>query len=125
MSDSTFVILDIIRANQPLPCIQAAQHISCIFTSPPCDVETDLLLKICPESCMAFDKLMASSTCTSFNEALVNNFIGIFLAFRNDYLQFNCRNISTYSDSGENGFDNDCTNLFSANVQGQLNSVGI
>ncbi len=119
-SEGNFFVLDNIGVNQPLPCLQPIQYLSCIFTSPPCDVRSDLPLRICPESCLAFDTLMGSSTCVGFNDALVNLVaLDTFITLRDIYLQFNCSNTSTYSFSGENGFDNDsCTNIFSADVQG-------
>lgn len=95
-------------------CIDFLKHLSCLMQAPPCDLESDLLLTICEESCTAYDMLMSASTCDFLDEP--GHFNGL-----NDlqslYTSFECRNYSNRHGS------NSCTNLFSAENQGTLTVV--
>ena len=130
ISEGNFVLLDLIvdtlgMGPPPPPCRESYLYISCLVTAPPCSIDSDLPLKVCPESCQAFNMLMASSTCTSFNENVFSQLDNGFAtaSFRNVYTilvnsQFNCSDTSPYVFS-QNGFDEDeCTNIFSSDVQG-------
>ena len=121
-SEGHFLILDSIGVDQPPPCIQPIRYFSCLITAPPCDRESDLPLRICPESCLAFDTLMATSTCTDFNRNHLTQFknTATFVNLLNMYFNFSCNDTSTYSISGQNGFDNNsCTHIFSDDVRSE------
>ena len=49
-------------------CLDFLQHLACVMQAPPCDVESDLPLAICEESCTAYDMLMSGSTCDFLDE---------------------------------------------------------
>ena len=118
-SEGIFFVLDNIGMGHPSACVQPIQYFSCLITAPPCSNVSDLPLRICPESCLAFDMLMAGPTCNAFNNTLVTLDLESFVALRDLYFQFDCMDTSTYSYSGQNGFDEErCTNIFSADVQG-------
>ncbi len=96
-------------------CAGVIHRLSCLLTSPPCDRESDLPLKICEDSCEAYDTLMSSTTCNSTREAVSNTEgVSAFSAVQDLYLhEFNCSNMSTYFLGNETEFSSDnCTELF-------------
>lgn len=122
-STGDFFLLDNIGVGYPEVCVNPIRHFSCIVTSPPCDIGSGLPLRICPESCLAYNMLMATTTYDDFNrriEALTD--LVSLIPLRTLYLQFDCKNTDTYFfDYDDVMFsDQNCTNLFSAEFQGLL-----
>lgn len=123
-SQTNFLVLQTIdtQRNHPQVCIEPLQYFSCIVTSPPCDVGSDLPLRICQDSCLAFNMLMSGTTCDNFYQDIQLQGFDVVLSFGSLYslyLQFDCSDPSTYFFGNETVFfDGNCTNLFSAELQG-------
>ena len=122
-SQSIFFIIANFQTGKPEVCIEALHSISCILTNPPCDRESDLPLKICEDSCVAYNTLLSSTTCDSTREDVLS-IVGVsaFTAVQETYLNFNCSDVSTYF-SGDNDtvfFTDECTELFSDDLKGSF-----
>ncbi len=121
-SQSLFFVISTIQADKPEVCIEVIQRLSCLLTSPPCDRESDLPLKICEDSCEAYDTLISSATCNSTKEAVIKDLgnVSSFSAVKQLFLQdFNCSDTSTYFLGTETEFSSDsCTELFPDNLKG-------
>lgn len=119
-STSIFFVIDSAALDQPPVCIDLLRHFSCILTTPPCDIESDLPLKICKDSCHAYNILMAGSTCDVTNQN-VRDLVEIpsFYTFRSVYLNFNCSDVSSYffTENQTEFFTENCTNIFSVDFQ--------
>lgn len=126
-SEGSFFFLDNLRGSDfPEPCVEAIKHLSCIITDPPCNVRTDLPLKICEESCVAYNMLMSGPTCDTFNEEVEQNFnLAVLVELRGIYLRFDCNDTTTYFFENDTVFDTEnCTNLFSVENQGRCTVGG-
>jgi hypothetical protein len=118
-SDGTFLFLKNIEADFPNVCLDAVKHLSCLLTSPPCDEETGMPLKICKETCAAYNILMSGPTCDAFYDFFGRSQLTAFHTLRTVYVNFDCNNISTYFFNDLTVFDSRrCTGLFSLENQG-------
>lgn len=119
-SEGAFFFLENIREGYPDVCLELAQYLSCIITNPPCSAETNLPLRICEESCVAYN--MLGQTCDLFTEEIRMSELTALQTLREVYLDFDCDNISTYFfDQNQMVFDNaSCTSLFSNENRGTI-----
>ena len=129
-SDAAFFFLENIHQGFPDVCLELAQYLTCIITNPPCSAETQLPLRICEESCMAYDMLILGHTCDQFTEEIRMSEVNAFRTLVTVYLNFDCNDTSTYSfDPNQMVFDDSsCTSLFSNENRGTFTtnySVGI
>ncbi len=81
-------------------CETAFMHILCLAATPPCTNITDLLLPVCSDSCLAFNRLVEGGKCDSIIESAEQFLMlsGLLLAqiFSDLLTGFNCNNASTY-----------------------------
>lgn len=119
-SQTNFIVLDTVIAPGSQVCMEPLQHLSCIISSPPCNRESDLPLEICKDSCLAFNMLMSGATCHDFNQKISMLNVLSFGELASLYMQFDCNDTSTYFFGSADTvfFDGNCTNLFSALLQG-------
>ena len=81
-------------------CETAFKHIICLAGIPPCTNVTDLLLPVCNDSCLAFNRLVEEGKCDSLFQSaeeflLSSGLVEARLLY--DLLTgFNCKNVSTY-----------------------------
>lgn len=124
-SEGAFFFVDSLRASFPEPCLDTIMYLSCIATNPPCDAESDLPLRICEESCVAYNMLMSGPTCDVFNEEVANFQLAALVALRRMYLEFDCNDTATYFFEGNDTvFDTEnCTNLFAVETQSMFLGV--
>ena len=92
---------------------------------PPCDNNTDLLLPICQNSCLAYSKIVEAGNCTSLFDYVhtltVSSGGSDNLSVVLDLLlNTDCSNSSTYYFYGETFVDySSCTDLFSEEEKGK------
>ncbi len=104
-------------------CETSFRHIICLYPRPPCSNETNLLLPICPESCLAFSRLIEEKRCDEELLAIAKavNAAGTpaFIITLGILAQFQCQNVQTYyflGDAVTSYLDpNRCTDLFTPN----------
>ena len=121
-SEAIFIILDGI--DSPEFCKEAARYLACMVANYPCDIENDLPLDICKDSCTAYNALMATTLCGGLRDEIqeISDLLG-FAAYSSVYLEFDCNDPSTYyflDDENVTFYNGSCTNLFSAESQGKF-----
>ena len=114
-------------ANPPADpdCASAIYHIMCLAARPPCDNSTDLLLPICPDSCLAYNRIIEEGKCASlfeYGQTLISSSQGIDIlpVLLDLLLSIDCFNLSSYYFYNETyvGQNNQCTDLFSVEDKG-------
>lgn len=121
-------VLDSFSPPPPSVCKDLLQHLLCYYAAPPCDPVSDLQLPICNDSCRAYDLLLASDMCLTFNNSL-QDFIESSTVFEVQvvyelYANFSCANTSTYNFREGEGAElasrsGVCTSLFTPSLQGE------
>ncbi len=103
-------------------CEAAFMHIICLASQPPCSNTTDLLLPVCPDSCLAFVRLLELGKCDliieSSEQFLMSSTLEILQFLFVLLNEFDCRNASTYYFVDEVNFLLDserCTDLMTPN----------
>ncbi len=78
----------------------AFQHIICLAATPPCTNVTDLLLPVCSDSCLAFNRLVEEGKCDSIVQSaeqfLVLSGLPVAQSLLKLLMELNCNNASTY-----------------------------
>ncbi len=81
-------------------CETAFMHILCLAATPPCTNITDLLLPVCNDSCLAFNRLVEEGKCDSIIQSAEQFLMLSSLPEAQIFLDlltgFNCNNASTY-----------------------------
>ena len=108
-----------IGVSRPTVCLQAVQFVSCLISNMPCNNENNRPLRICNESCQAFNQLMANTVCDDFNQRVLNfSTIPTFNPLREVYSNFDCSNTSTYYFGTRQFDDTKCTSIFPMEQEG-------
>ncbi len=116
---TTFAFLE----NPDTICVDLFRHVICLFARPPCNNDTNLLMPVCSESCLAFDRYIQEKRCDkeflSLEKTLLDTNAEVLLAAIAATTQFNCRNVSTYYlplDGITPSIDSElCTDLLTSN----------
>ncbi|XP_064397081.1 tyrosine-protein kinase Mer-like [Halichondria panicea] len=91
----------LLRVPPPDPNWETAfQHIICLAATPPCTNVTDLLLPVCSDSCLAFNRLVEEGKCDSIVQSaeqfLVLSGLPVAQSLLKLLMELNCNNASTY-----------------------------
>ena len=122
-SDPTLRLL-LEQTESPEACYEFAIHQLCLVVAPPCNPNTSAPLLLCPETCLAYDRLIWSGLCDSYVDEIIQtlekSLLNSFMALANRFRVFNCSDPSTYfqNRTAEVYENSSCTNLFSPNTQG-------
>ncbi len=111
-------------------CNSLLTHSICIVSRPPCNEETGLLLPVCPDSCRAYNRLIADDTCDDIitvTSDLNESPITPTLEGLNQVLaQLDCSSVETYYfyENVSTFVDRfNCTEIFSIDEQGKIPST--
>ena len=121
-SDLTLRLL-LEQTESPEACYEFAIHQLCLVVAPPCNPNTFAPLLLCPETCLAYDRLISSRLCDSYGDEIIQTLekssLDSLRALANRFRVFNCSDPATYFQNRTAEFENSsCTNLFSPNTQG-------
>ncbi len=108
-SENIVTAITFLQNPNPL-CITPFRHIICLFPNPPCSNETNLLLPICPDSCLAFNRLIQEKRCEPELLGIERGLVTAgmqsgeqsFFIVLGILAQFDCRNVNTYYFYGAN-----------------------
>ncbi|CAI8029750.1 Hepatocyte growth factor receptor [Geodia barretti] len=126
-SDLTLRLL-LEQTESPEACYEFAIHQLCLVVAPPCNPNTFAPLLLCPETCLAYDRLISSRLCDSYVDEIIQTLekssLDSLRALANRFRVFNCSDPATYFQNRTAEFENSsCTNLFSPNTQESIMSM--
>ncbi len=75
-------------------CKTLMEHLFCLVSRPPCGNLTGGLLPICPDSCLAYNRLLIEGTCEEGIVGLSNR--SLIGALNNLVADIDCFDVSTY-----------------------------
>ena len=123
----TFTLINTFSPPPPDLCTDFLKHVLCYLAAPPCDPVSDLQLPICNDSCRAYNLLLSSNLCLTFNNSvevfIQSTSVIEILDIYDIYSAFNCDNSSTYffrdGEGDEFASNGECTSLFTPSLQGE------
>ena len=121
---SGFYILNVFaqETQSPPACLDLILHMFCLLAKPPCNESTNLPMLLCPQTCLAYKKLISTGLCDDLVARIINQLEMTPLIYLIDYLAtFNCSDPASYfqNEATEKcGNASSCTNLFSPEVEG-------
>ena len=115
-----------LQTQSPEACYDFAVHIVCLVAAPPCNPNTSAPLLLCPETCLALDRLISRGLCEEFSSGLIQHLelsdMESTRAVAPFFLAFNCSDPSTYIQNSTLDMCSNplspCTNLLSPDIQG-------
>ena len=122
--DSGFFILKLLaqETKSPPACLELILHMLCLVARPPCNETTNLPMLLCPQTCLAYEKLISTGFCDDLVARIIRTLEMTPFIWLIEYLAtFNCPDPASYFQNEptvECGNSSSCTNLFSPEVEG-------
>ena len=115
------------ETQSPSACVELVLHMLCLLAKPPCNESTNLPMLLCPQTCLAYEKLISTGFCNNLVARIIKALeMTPFIWLREYLATFNCSDPASYfqnEPTADCGNSSSCTNLFSPEVEGIYNHV--